>query len=111
MKNLFLTMIAVALSFGAFAQDTIPAKDTIPPVEQKTQKQKKDVFIMKESKVWQIKEGKKSELAQDATLANGTIISANGTVKTTDGQTITLKDGQYIDLEGNIGDWKDDSAQ
>lgn len=66
---------------------------------------------MKDSKMWQIKEGQKSEMTQDATLANGIIIMANGTVKSTDGQTIALKEGQYVDLEGNIGDWKDDSAE
>lgn len=101
-------MIAVALSFGAFAQDTIPTRDTVP-TEQKTQK--KDVYVMKDSKMWQIKAGEKSELTEDVTLANGTIVMANGTVKATDGQTTALKNGQFVDLEGNIGEWKDDSAQ
>jgi hypothetical protein len=108
MKNVFLTMLAVALSFGAFAQETTPAKDTIP-MEQKTQK--KDIYVMKDNKMWQIKAGEKTELTEDVTLANGTIVMANGTVKTTDGQTTMLKNGQYVDLEGNIGDWKDDSAK
>ncbi len=108
MKNLFLTMFAVALSFGAFAQDTIPKKDTIP-TEQKTQM--KDVYVMKESKMWQIKAGEKSEMTADVTLLNGTIVMANGTVKKTDGQAITLKNGQFVDLEGNIGEWKDDSVE
>ena len=108
MKNLFLTMFAVAFSFGAFAQDTIPKKDTIP-TEQKTQM--KDVYVMKESKMWQIKAGEKSEMTADVTLLNGTIVMANGTVKKTDGQAITLKNGQFVDLEGNIGEWKDDSTQ
>lgn len=101
-------MIAVALSFGVFAQDTIPVKDTIP-TEQKTQL--KDVYVMKDSKMWQIKAGEKSEMTEDVTLVNGSIIMVNGTVKKTDGVTITLKNGQFIDLEGNIGEWKDDSVE
>lgn len=108
MKNLFLTIFTVALSFGAFAQDTIPVKDTVP-TEQKTQK--KDIYVMKDSKMWQIKAGEKSELTQDVTFANGTIVMANGIVKKTDGQTTTLKNGQFVDLEGNIGEWKDDTIQ
>lgn len=99
-------MLSLALSFGVFAQDTIPKKDTIP-TEQKTQL--KDVFVMKDSKMWQIKAGEKSEMTADVTLVNGTIVMANGTVKKTDGQAITLKNGQFVDLEGNIGEWKDDS--
>ncbi|MEO7315624.1 MAG: DUF6799 domain-containing protein [Ginsengibacter sp.] len=108
MKNVFLTMIAVALSFGAFAQENTPVKDTVP-TEQKTQK--KDVYVMKDSKMWQIKAGEKSELTQDVTLVNGTIVMANGTVKATDGTTTALKNGQFVDLEGKIGEWKDDSGQ
>lgn len=108
MKNLFLTMLAVALSFGVFAQDTIPVKDTIP-TEQKTQM--KDVYVMKDSKMWQIKAGEKSEMTQDVTLVNGTIVMANGTVKKTDGVTVTLKNGQFVDLEGTIGEWKDDTVE
>lgn len=105
MKNLFLTMLAIALSFGAFAQEKLPTKDTIP-TEQKTQL--KDAYVMKDGKMWQIKAGEKSEMTADVTLVNGTIIMANGTVKKTDGQAITLKNGQFVDLEGNIGEWKDD---
>ena len=107
MKNLFLTMLAIALSFGAFAQETPPKKDTIP-TEKKTQL--KDVYTMKDNKMYQIKAGEKTEMTTDVTLLNGTIVMANGTVKKTDGQSITLKNGQYIDLEGNIGEWKDDSV-
>ena len=108
MKNLFMTMLAVALSFGAFAQEKLPAKDTIP-TEQKNQL--KDFYVMKDGKMWQVKAGEKSEMTQDVTLVNGTTVMANGTVKKTDGQAITLKNGQYVDLEGNIGDWKDDSIE
>ena len=103
MKNLFLTILAVTLSFGAFAQETPPAKDTIP-TEQKTQK--KDVYAMIDGKMWLIKAGEKSEMTDDVTLENGTIVMTNGTVQKTDGQTITLKNGQFVDLEGNVGDWK-----
>ena len=108
MKNVFITMLAVALSFGAFAQEKTPVKDTVP-TEQKTQK--KDIYVMKDSKMWQIKAGEKSELTVDVTLANGTIVMANGTVKATNGQTTALKNGQFVDLEGTIGEWKDDSTQ
>lgn len=108
MKNLILTaVLAVAFSFGAFAQTTTPARDTIP-TEQKSQK--KDMYVMKDSKMWAIKQGQKTEMAQEVTLSNGTQVHTDGTVKTSDGETIQLKEGQYIDVDGNIGDWKEDTS-
>lgn len=100
MKSLFLSMVAVALSFGAFAQDTTLSQN--PPTEQQ-QTQKKDMYVFKDSKVWEVKDGKIAELAKDVTLANGTVVKTTGEVVTKDGQTSALKDGQYIDVDGNIG--------
>ena len=107
MKNVFLSMIAVALSFGAFAQDTTSnpgtAPATAPAEQQATQQEHKDMYVFKNSKVWQVKSGNVSELTKDATLANGAIVKTNGDVVSKDGQTVALKDGQYIDIDGNIG--------
>jgi hypothetical protein len=56
--------------------------------------------------VYQYKDGEKSELSEDATLSNGTTISPTGAVKKTDGTTATLTNGQYVDQDGNISEWK-----
>jgi hypothetical protein len=100
MKTLFLSMVAVALSFGAFAQDSTLSQT--PPTEQQ-QTQQKDMYVFKDGKVWEVKNGKTSELTKDATLANGTVVKTTGEVVTKDGQSSALKDGQYIDVDGNIG--------
>jgi hypothetical protein len=42
-------------------------------------------------------------LPYNVTLANGTIVKTTGEVVTKDGQISALKDGQYIDVNGNIG--------
>ncbi len=114
MKRIFLSFFAIALSIGAFAQETIaPPKDTIP-AEQNAQSQdvqkaqsSQPTFIMQDGKVYQYKDGKKSELSEDATLSNGTTISPSGAVKKADGTTTTLTNGQYVDQDGNISEWKD----
>ena len=107
MKNVFLSMIAAALSLGAFAQDTTSTQGTTPatpPAEQQTQQtQQKDMYVFKNSKVWEVKSGNVTELTKDATLANGTVVKTNGDIVPKDGQTVTLKDGQFIDVDGNIG--------
>ena len=106
MKNVFLSMIAVAISLGAFAQDTTSNQSTAPttPAEQQAQQQQhKDMYVFKDSKVWEVKSGNITELTKDATLANGTVVKTNGEVVSKDGQTVALKDGQFIDVDGNIG--------
>ena len=107
MKNVFLSMIAVALSFGAFAQDSTSNQGTsnsTAPTEQQGQQQKhKDMYVFKNSKVWQVKGGNVSGLTEEATLPTGAVVKTNGDVVSKDGQTVALKDGQYIDVDGNIG--------
>ncbi|MEO9145202.1 MAG: DUF6799 domain-containing protein [Ginsengibacter sp.] len=104
MKRIFLSFLAIALSYGAFAQETPAPKDTIP-MHQKTQNQ--NVFLMLEAKMYALKDGVKSELTEDTTLSNGTVVTTKGDVKKPDGSTVTLKNGQYVDNDGNIGEWKD----
>jgi hypothetical protein len=107
MKNVFLSMIAVAISLGSFAQDSTSNQGTAPtttPTEQQAQQQQhKDMYVFKDSKVWEVKSGNITELTKDATLANGTVVKTNGEVVSKDGQTVALKDGQFIDVDGNIG--------
>lgn len=103
MKNVFLSVIAVALSFGAFAQDTTSNQGTAPTEQQAQQQKHKDMYVFKDSKVWQVKSGNVTELTADATLPGGTVVKTNGEVVSKDGQTVTLKDGQYIDVDGKIG--------
>ncbi len=106
MKNVFLSMVAVALSLGAFAQETTPNPDstsTAPTEQQAQQQTQKDMYVFKNGKVWQVKSGNVTELTKDATLPNGAVVKTNGHVVSKDGQTVALKDGQYIDVDGNIG--------
>ena len=103
MKNVFLSMIAVALSLGAVAQDTTSNPGTSPTEQQAQQQQQKDMYVFKNGKVWQVKSGNVTELAKDATLPTGAVVKTDGKVVSKDGQTVALKDGQYIDVDGNIG--------
>ena len=102
MKNLFLSIFAIALSFGVFAQDTTSTKT--PVITEQTQS--KDVYVMKDNKMWVVKDNQKTEMAKDVTLVNGITIKTNGSLVTSVGQKMALKDGQYIDQDGKIGDWK-----
>jgi uncharacterized protein YdeI (BOF family) len=101
MKKVFLAMIGAALSFGAFAQDST-GTSTTSPTEQ-TQQQQKDMYVFKNSKMWSVKNGNITALANDVTLSDGTVVKTTGEI-TKNGKTEALKDGQYIDADGNIGE-------
>jgi uncharacterized protein YdeI (BOF family) len=101
MKKVFLAMIGAALSFGAFAQDST-GTSTTSPTEQ-TQQQQKDMYVFKNSKMWTVKNGNITAMANDVTLSDGTVVKTTGEI-TKNGKTEALKDGQYIDADGNIGE-------
>jgi len=101
MKKVFLAMIGAALSFGAFAQDST-GTSTTSPTEQ-TQQQQKDMYVFKNSKMWTVKNGNITAMTDDVTLSDGTVVKTTGEI-TKNGKTEALKDGQYIDVDGNIGE-------
>ena len=56
--------------------------------------------MLKDGKLLLIAEGK--EIYADINFSNGTILKANCTVEKSDQTTITLKNGDCVDQEGNI---------
>ena len=62
----------------------------------------KDCIMMKDGKVVQMKDGNTTDLTGDVTLSNGTVVSADGTVKTKDGKTSKLKDGDCVWMNGKM---------
>ena len=96
MKTLIVTFFAVAFSAGAFAQD----------------QDQNNILIMKDQKVLIIKDGQKSVLMQDTTFANGTVVMVNGSVKSADGTTVVLKDGEFVKSDGTVGKpWKEEKTE
>lgn len=102
MKKVFLAMIATTLSFGVFAQDSTNTPTT--PTEQSQPQQRKDMYVFKNSKMWTVKDGQVSAMADNVTLANGTVVKTTGEIVTKDDHSEMLKDGQYIDADGKIGE-------
>ena len=100
MKKLLLSVFAIALSLGVFAQDT---------QSQNKWKDHEGIF-MKNGKMIVIRNGQKTQLLQDTTFSNGTTIMVDGTVKSSDGTTTMLKDGQFVNSDGTISNkkWKKD---
>lgn len=60
----------------------------------------KNGVAMKDGKMVAMKDGVKAEMTGDMTLKNGTKVTSTGTVTNSDGKTWTLKDGDFIDVDG-----------
>lgn len=93
MKKMLAMLVAVFAVVLINAQDTHHAhKNTM----------KKDCIMMKDGKVVQMKDGTTTDVTSDVTLSNGTVVSADGTVKTKDGKTHMLKDGDCVYMNGKM---------
>ena len=103
MKKVLLSIFAITLSLGVFAQDS--SMNHMNNMEHHKMKSH-DGIMMKNGKVMVMENGKTSELTQDRTLSNGTVVSSNGTVKMADGTTKTLTNGDYVNMNGTMGNMK-----
>lgn len=104
MKRIILTSaMAMMLCAIGYAQDT-PAKkiNKQPPVtaSPKTVAQQPDQVVMKDGRLVVVKNGKESDMKEDVILGNGTVITMDGMVKTKEGKTIRLNNGESIDANG-----------
>jgi hypothetical protein len=101
MKKILITLFAITLTLGVFAQDS--TKHTM---------KKHEGVMMKNGKLLMMKNGQTTPLTTDLTLDNGTVVMTNGTVKAKDGSTTTLKEGDYITMDGttmgNMDKWSKD---
>jgi hypothetical protein len=99
MKKLMILAFAFVCTAGAVsAQDSTGQK-----MHKMGDHKMKDCVMMKDGKVMVMKNGQKSELTEDMTLSNGTTVTKDGTVKTSDGKTMMLKDGEWVGMDGKMG--------
>ena len=103
MKKVFVSIFAMTLALGVFAQDSTNDANKMAP---KPGMQKHEGVIMRDGKLQMMKNGQTTPLTTDLTLDNGTVVMANGTVKTKDGTTTTLKEGDYVGMDGTMGNVK-----
>lgn len=101
MKKLCLLFALLAFGVVLHAQDSSSHK-----MESSHHKMMKDCIMMKDSKVMVMKSGKTMEMKKDMTLTDGTVVMKDGTVKKPSGETMMLKEGQCIYMNGKVKDMK-----
>src|SRR5664279_241842 len=100
MKKVLFSLFAITLTLGVFAQDSTNATNKMAP---RHNMQSHEGVIMKNGKLLMMKNGQTTQMTTDLTLDNGTVVMANGNVKSKDGTTTTLKEGDYVGMDGTMG--------
>ena len=118
MKKVILLIIAVAVSGVMYSQydsanrmnkskDYSSTKSKNYSSSDSLKKHHPDGYVMKEGKVMKIKDGKFTTLDKDVTLSNGTVIMKNGSYMKNGETKMMLKEGEHIDLQGNVKNYKE----
>lgn len=63
---------------------------------------KKDHLMMKDGKMEMTKNGKTMLMDKDMTMSNGTEVMTDGMCKMKDGKTMTMKEGDMMDMNGKM---------
>ncbi|MCP9749878.1 hypothetical protein EGI32_02705 [Ferruginibacter sp. HRS2-29] len=95
--------MAMMLCAIGYAQDTpVKKMNNQPPVttSPKMQAQQPDQIVMKDGRLVVFKNGKESDMKEDVIFGNGTVVTMDGTVKTKEGKTYRLNNGESIDANG-----------
>ena len=105
MKKLIMCLLVA----GTFTTAAIAQDSTKSVSSNKTGKssQMKDCVMFKDGKMVEMNKSGITTLAKDLTLANGTVVNVDGTVKSSDGSILKLKDGEAVDMEGKLITKKD----
>src|SRR5665647_1828043 len=112
MKKLILVFIAIAITAGAYAQAGSTNRKMSPQDLNNTQKQNlqnnpvdkphPDGVMMQNGKMMMVKNGQMTSLDHDMTMSNGTKIKSDGTCIKKDGTKKMMKEGQHMDMSGNM---------
>ncbi|MEJ7589273.1 MAG: DUF6799 domain-containing protein [Ferruginibacter sp.] len=103
MKHLIIIITIFSAALVAKGQAISPTEpsspDTIPAARETTMK---DYFSMQARQMIFVQNNKAGRMKGDMKLKNGTIVTTTGLVKTKDGQTLQLKEGNRVYLNGLI---------
>lgn len=96
MHKLALILSVVAISFAS-TTGTASAQSHGPKI----------YVMMKNGKLSEMVNGKKTAVTQDISLVNGTTIHPDGTINDRDGHERKLQEGEYMTMDGKIRKLKD----
>jgi len=102
MKKLIVFCVALCLATGTIAQAIENNPQNPNQKLPREQKENKNCYLMKDGKVWEVKDNKSVALTAEVVLKNGTRIKPEGTVITKSGEITILNEGDKIYESGQI---------
>jgi hypothetical protein len=103
MKKILVTITAIILTVAAYAQSDRKVRANSDTGSYQTSTKKyPDGFIMKNGRVMRVKDNRMTTLKNDTTLSNGTMVMSNGQYMKKGEAKMMLKEGQHIDMSGNV---------
>ncbi len=98
MKKLILIATIFSFSYALQAQNnSTTTKSTSEKMEDMH-----DCVIMKDGKMWVMKDGKTMSMDKEMTMENGTVVMADGHYMNKGGEKMMLKNGQCINMDGKM---------
>jgi hypothetical protein len=104
MKKLFFVCAAIAVSFASFAQTdtTMKKMDHDKMNHHQMDMSKTDGCMMMDGKMMMIKHGKMTAMKKQMTMSNGTKCMVDGMCLKKDGSKMKMKEGDHMDMSGNM---------
>lgn len=113
MKKVVLVFAAIAITAGAYAQADSTTRKSTPRDLNNNQNQNvqnnsvdkshPDGVMMQNGKMMKVKNGQMTSLQDpDVTMINGTKVMKDGTCIKNDGSKVMMKEGQHMDMAGNM---------
>ena len=104
MKKLLILITALALSSTAFSQEKMEMKKGMKMGKMNHKMgMKKDHIMMMDGKMKMVKNGKEMPIENEMTMGDGTKVMADGMCTKKDGTTMTMKNGDMMDMDGKMG--------
>jgi hypothetical protein len=111
MKKLFLTLTAALMATSIYSQSDSTNKMNHEVDNRKMENQDRtqtgvkstpNLVMMHDGKMVMVHDGKLTNIDHDMTMSNGTKVMSDGTVIKKDGSKTVFKDGERMDMTGNM---------
>lgn len=99
MKKMMMTLLALVLAGSiSYAQDQTQQKDRI---QKRDRIHQEDHLMFQDGKLYQYRNGERTQLQKQVQLKNGTVCNPDGTCQLKDQTKLRMRNGECLDMSGN----------
>jgi hypothetical protein len=101
MKKILIIALLLIAGNQLSAQQPATGDRDRDRLQQKDRLRTEDHLMMKDGKMYQVKNGTATALTSAMTLKNGWTVAPNGNCQLANKETFQMRNGQYMDMQGN----------